>query len=399
MTEVKNEKKHTPLNIFLVNFDWRDLFRTGRAELTEKLQRDQLQPDVNKFFFFSWSRTHYRILEGNWQTVHTRTYFLENVRPLLNIWAMFRIPYVAWRYHVRPDVWLVYDFGMVPACWVAKKMFGGRLVMLLNNQPVLYSQTRRFGWLKGWYSYVTERLTVGLVEHFLTLNETMRAYLHGLGVQNAHITIFTVNTIERDRAHIAHAQKGRIRSRYGIADGKRILLAVGRLEAEKNYAHLLELFATLPSEFVLMCLGEGSLRTPLEEQVERLKIGGRVYLPGNVERDDIWNYYLDADMFVLLSKAEALGIVFWEAMYVQVPVLGAAVQGIAESLGADGERGRILPVGEGAPGFGERVRFCVTPSRARDAMVARAKAFVDEKLQNRITINAVVASLTKKTCP
>jgi glycosyltransferase involved in cell wall biosynthesis len=381
-----------PLLFFIVNFDWRDLFRTGRDEFHEKLMRDQLRPDLNRFFFFSWAHTQYSSLEGTWQTVHTRTYGMEKIRPLLNLWALFRVPYVAWRYHIRPDVWLVYDFGMVPACWIAKKLFGGRLIMLLNNQPVLYSQTRRWGWVKGWYSFVTERISVGLVEHFFTLNETMRMYLANLGVSREQTTLFTVNTIERDQVHIENAHPGVIRARLHIPREKKILLAVARLEAEKNYPLLFDLFATLPQEYVLVCLGEGSLRSALERQAQSLAVADRVYLPGNILREDIWNYYKDADTFVLLSKAEALGIVFWEAMYVDVPVLGASVPGIIESLGHDGDRGRVWNEKDGAQGFAERVAFCTAQSSERHAMISRAKKWVVEKLENRTTFNDFIRS-------
>jgi glycosyltransferase involved in cell wall biosynthesis len=384
------QKKDQPLQFFIVNFDWRDIFRTGRDEFYEKLQRDQLRPDLNRFFFFSWSHEHYVSLGDAWETVHTRTCGLHVVRPLLNVWALLRIPYVAWRYRIRPDVWLVYDFGMVPACWIARKLFGGRLLMLLNNQPVLYSQTRRFGWLKGWYSYVTERIGVGFIEHFFTLNETMRQYLAGLGVPSSRTTLFTVNTIERDATHIAHAQQGAIRAQYGIQSGQKILLTVARLEAEKNYPLLLDMVATLPDTYVLIILGEGSLRAQLTAQVDQLGLTGRVHLPGFVDRAGIWNYYKDADVFVLLSKAEALGIVFWEAMYVETPVIGAHVEGILESIGADGERGRVWTESDGPQGFVKRLDFCVTPSAARDAMITRAKQWVDTQLTNRVTFNEYI---------
>ncbi len=392
MDGLMDKKNDTPRTLFVVNFDWRDLFRTGREEFVEKLTRDQLRPDSNRFFFFSWGTTHYTALEGAWQTVHTRTFGLHKLRPVLNLWALFLIPFTAWRYHLRPDAWVVYDFGMAPACWIARKLFGGRLVLVLNNQPVLCSRTRRFGWLKGWYSYVAERIGVGCVEHFFTLNGTMRQYLRTLGVPDERISYYVVNTIERDLPLIRAAVPGTVRERFHLGQHTKLLLTVARFEAEKNYPLLLDLFATLPTEYVLFCLGEGSLRGKIEAHARRLKIEDRLYLPGNILRNDIWNYYKSVDAFILLSKAEALGIVFWEAMYVGVPVLGSAVPGIMESLGADGERGRVWREADGPVGFTERVRFCTTPSHERDALVGRAKTWVDHQLKNRAALNEYLAT-------
>lgn len=379
--------QETSRNIFVVNFDWRDLFRTGRDEYYKKLERDQLCPDLNSFFFFSWAHVAYRDAQGTWRTEHVRTHGLHRLRPLLNLWALVRVPYSAWRNKVRPDVWLVYDFGMVPACAVARRLFGGRVIMLLTNQPRALYRTRRFGMVRVWYAYVAEYIGVQFVDHFFTLNESMRAYLGDMGVASDRTSIYTVNTIERDKDLIAASKAGCIRARYNLPAEKKLLLTVARLEPEKNHTQLFDLFAALPDEYVLFCLGEGSMRTQLEKQLVRLGLADRVYLVGNVEREEIWDYYRDADAFMLLSRSEALGIVFWEAMYMSVPVIGSAIPGIMESLGNDGERGRIWHTEDGAAGLEERVAFCTEPSEARDAMLNRAQAYVTEQLANKKTLN------------
>lgn len=384
MIDIQQQKERT---IFVVNYDWRDIFRTGKDEFYEKLQRDMLCPEINIFFFFSWAKESYEECEGKWCTVHKKTFGLEKVRPLLNLRALFSIPYTAYKLKVRPDAWLVYDFGMVPAMWVASKLFGGTLVMMVNNQAQIYSKTRRFGKVKGVYSWVAERIGVKFPEHFFTLNDTMQEYLGTLGVKRENISIYNVNTINRDKEHIANAQSGVIRKQYDLAKDTKILVAVARLEAEKNYPLLVNLFAGLPEKHVLFCLGEGSLRNELETQAKKLGFEKRIFFPGFVERKDIWNFYKDADVFVLLSKAEALGIVFWEAMYVNVPCIGSEVEGIMESLGKNGERGKIWKESEGQEGFTKLVSFCVTSSKERDTMIASAKSFVDEQLSNRDTIN------------
>jgi len=382
--------------IFTVNYDWRDLFRTGRDEYYEKLQRDQLSPEINSFFFFSWVKENYEACEGKWCTVQKKTYGLEKLRPLLNIRALFSIPYTAYKHKVRPDAWLVYDFGMVPAMWIASKLFGGTLIMMVNNNPQDCSSTRRFGKIKQIYSKLAERIGVHFVEHFFTLNESMRAYLIDLGVKREQIHIYTVNTVERDSKYIKSAQVGRIREKYALPNDTKIMLTVARLEEEKNYPLLLDLFSRLSDDHVLFCLGGGSLLEKLRKYVKKLGIENRVYFQGNIKRDEIWNYYKDADVFVMLSKAEALGIVFWEAMYVGVPTIGSNIEGIVESLGNNGERGKIWKEADGQEGFTKLVSFCVTSSKERDTMISSAKEFVIEKLNNKATLNDFLDNLDKK---
>ena len=143
----------------------------------------------------------------------------------------------------------------------------------------------------------------------------------------------------------------------------------------------------LPKNYFLFALGRGSLLPKLIEQCKNLGISERVVFTGFVGRDEIWNYYQDADAFVLLSHAEALGVVFWEAMYIHVPVIGSDFPGIMETTGIDGDRGRVWNRVLGQTGFTERVSFCINESDTKKEMIARARTFVDKELSNRITIN------------
>ncbi|MDE2041072.1 MAG: glycosyltransferase family 4 protein [Patescibacteria group bacterium] len=377
-----------PLNIFMINYDWRDIFRTSFVELHDKLERDQLGPDYNKFFFLSWANVSYMERNGLYETWHIRTR-LYKLKPLLDFITIFKVREAVKRFALKSDAWLTYDFGMLPALRLAKKAFGGKVVLCVSSQPHLYSKTRRFGAIKGLYSWLGERLWWRLADHFFTINENMKSYLMNIGIPANRITVFYVNTIDRDMRYIAAAAKGKVRAEYAIPASTKILLTVARLESEKNYPKLLELFAGLGPGYVLVALGRGSLLDTLKDQAKRLGIENRLIFPGFIHRDDIWNYYADADAFVLLSQAEALGLVFWEAMHMNVPVIGSAADGIVETIGEDGLRGRIWREIDGQEGFNERVKFAVRPSPERDAMLVRARQFVDRQRQNKVTFNDV----------
>lgn len=379
-----------PLSIFLVNCDWTDAFDTPFFMF--KLKRDRLRPELNNFFVFSWARKSYTKKKERFATVHVATK-LDIFRPLLDIATLFYVPYQAWRHKVRPDVWLCYDFGFVPAVWVAQAMFGGKVIMCLNNQPRVYSGIRRFGMMKSFYSLCVEKLCSSFVSHYFTINATMKKYIEGLGVAPSAITVFSMNTIESDEEFIRKMDKGVLRRKYGIPSSQKIILTVARLEAEKNYPRLLELFSGLGDDYTLIALGRGSLLPQLLAQCKHLGIEKRVIFPGLIPREDIWNYYADADVFVVLSKVEALGVVFWEAMYAGVPVIGSTADGIVETIGSDGERGRIWSEDKGQSGFNHMVDFSVTQHKARDEMCVRAQKFVAEKMLNQVSINDVVESM------
>ncbi len=377
------------LSIFLVNFDWRDIFRASFVELHEKLERDRWNANHNNFFFFSWAHTAYVAQEGRYRTAHIHSRFLERVRPLLDIRTVFTIPRIVRVHGLKPDVWSAYDFGSVPALWFAKRRFGGRIIMVVNNQAEIYSRTRKFGVIKGFYSWCMERISARLVDHVLTINDTMREYLISIGVPKERITVFSMNTITRDAKEIAESKAGVVRAQYHIPKDSKVLLTVARLEAEKNYPVLLENFARLGPGYVLFALGRGSMLEQLQAQAKELGIIDRVFFPGYVHRHEIWNYYRDADVFVLLSKAEALGVVLWEAMHLGVPVIGSDVEGILESLGRKGERGLVWKHGEGEERFVELVCTALTESKERERMLSDAKEYVARQLANETTINTV----------
>lgn len=106
--------------------------------------------------------------------------------------------------------------------------------------------------------------------------------------------------------------------------GKRekIIVAVGRLEEQKNHKMLIEAFSKLPEEFKeykLIIYGEGSLRNKLEEQINELKLNDRVLLPGQI--NNIKEKIYKASLFVLSSNYEGMPNALMEAMALGIPCI------------------------------------------------------------------------------
>ncbi len=90
--------------------------------------------------------------------------------------------------------------------------------------------------------------------------------------------------------------------------GTHLLLAVGRLSAEKNYDHLIRAFVGVSKHLApqnrwqLIVLGEGSERSALEALILQLNAHDRVLLPGRAGNAADW--YRAADAFALTSAFE-----------------------------------------------------------------------------------------------
>lgn len=99
------------------------------------------------------------------------------------------------------------------------------------------------------------------------------------------------------------------------AFGRKILLGVGRLDAQKGFDCLVEAFAGLAGKFVewdLVIAGDGPLRPVLESQIRKARLERRVFLPGRVGNMGEW--YERADLYVMSSRYEGFPNTLVEAM-------------------------------------------------------------------------------------
>jgi glycosyltransferase involved in cell wall biosynthesis len=104
------------------------------------------------------------------------------------------------------------------------------------------------------------------------------------------------------------------------------IVAVGRLEPEKNYSLLLQAFAEISDVSChLTLIGDGSLRYELEQLAKRLKIFDKVTFVGY--KPNPYPYMKSADMLVLSSKFEGMPNVVLEALACGTPVAATPAPG------------------------------------------------------------------------
>jgi len=130
----------------------------------------------------------------------------------------------------------------------------------------------------------------------------------------------------------------------GIPENVPLLLAVGRLIAQKDHATLLRAFARVHGrhpEARLAVLGSGPLEEETRAVVDELGLNDAVVLPGRQEPGD---WLTRADVFVHTSRWEGFGIVLLEAMLASLPIVATSVSAVPEVV-VDRETG--LLVGEG----------------------------------------------------
>ncbi|MGH7918125.1 MAG: glycosyltransferase, partial [Candidatus Binataceae bacterium] len=129
--------------------------------------------------------------------------------------------------------------------------------------------------------------------------------------------------------------------------GQRVVLAVGRLIYYKGFEFLIRAMCQVNA--VLLLIGDGPLRRPLEREAHALGVGERVHFVGELQNDATAAYYHAADVFVLpsVARSEAFGIVQLEAMAAGRPVINTRIDSGVPYVSIDGVTG--LTVAPRAP--------------------------------------------------
>jgi glycosyltransferase involved in cell wall biosynthesis len=149
-----------------------------------------------------------------------------------------------------------------------------------------------------------------------------------------------------------------------------LLLYVGRLSAEKDVARLKELFPAIPG-MRLAIVGDGPLRRDIEQHFE----GTATVFTGYLQGEDLVRAYASADLFVLPSRTETLGLVLMEAMAAGCPVVACRAGGVPDAV-QDGATGFLFDPDESSS-FVETVRRAYHSNGSIDGIRLNARQDVE----------------------
>lgn len=128
------------------------------------------------------------------------------------------------------------------------------------------------------------------------------------------------------------------------------LFSCGRLNPVKGHQDLMQAVADLIRQGMDIHLeiageddtGGHGYRQELEARIQALGLGQQVTLLGAIDADAVLDKLRHADIFVLASWAEPLGVAYMEAMACGIPTIGTDAGGVPELI-RDGVNGALVP--------------------------------------------------------
>jgi len=270
-----------------------------------------------------------------------------------------------------------------------------------SRVPVIIETSHgREAWRKGWKgNFTVDRIVGRFVDRYIAVSEANARYL----IDEKRLPADKITVIypgaDLRKFDPCHRVPDGFQERAGINAGDKVIVFVGRLEPQKGHRVLLDALPVIREAFPnlkLFCLGEGSLRRELEQQVLAFALQDCVSFVGYPP--DVRDWLAVADLTVLPSFHEGLPVTPIESLASGKPVVATAVDGTPEVV-IDGKTGLTVPPGDPQKLAAAVSRLLLDPHLARqlaqqgrewvlsnfsvERLVQNTERFYSESLENR----------------
>jgi glycosyltransferase involved in cell wall biosynthesis len=235
-------------------------------------------------------------------------------------------------------------------------------------------------WRKGWLKsrFWIDRLLGRFVDYYLANCDANARYLidrKGLPVRKVVVIYHGANLKRFDPDRPVPLQ---LKRSLAFRDTDPVILVIGRLEPQKGHRVLLDAMQLVHGEFEcarLICVGEGRLRSQLEDYASRLGLHTHVRFVG--QQSNVPDWLALADLTVLPSFYEGLPLVSIESLAAERAVVATSVDGVPEVV-VDGQTGLTVPPGD-ATRLAEAICRLLRDPQLRHAFAHSGRTWVLER--------------------
>ena len=268
-----------------------------------------------------------------------------NTRQLRSSRTLACLPaFVHYLRHERPEALLsALNYANIVALW-ARRLAGLPRRMVINEQNTVSAEIEGLPAWRRW-------LLLMLLRSFYPWADSVVAVSAGVGADLARVARLKRAQIQVIYNPVVTPEMRRkaqepLEHPWFAAGEPPVVLAVGRLSAQKDFGALIRAFAPVRERCTvrLLILGEGEDRPLLETLIARLGLEEDVQMPGFVANP--YAYMAHAKLFVLSSRWEGLPTVLVEALFCGIPVVATDCPSGPSEILQGGRFGRLVPVGD-----------------------------------------------------
>lgn len=210
------------------------------------------------------------------------------------------------------------------------------LAALLAKTDKVIPLSTAHGWTghtkREQFYYWADKIVLKRFPKVIAVSSQIRNELLGKGISGNTVEVI-LNGIDPDVFKRNKNQCASARETLCLPAEKTIIGSIGRLEPQKNYDLLLDVFAELIKDnknIFLFIAGDGSLKAHLESRINQLNITEHCRLPGH--QTDISLIHHALDIYVQSSDYEGTANSVLEAMALETPLVATDVGGTAELI-------------------------------------------------------------------
>lgn len=288
----------------------------------------------------------------------------------------------------RPDLIHIQDYRHIPELFWLKPW--------LNKLPVLkyltlhnirtHPDKLKNNSLVGFYVWALKRTLSGW-DHIFTVNSRLARWVEKYNPKN-RVTVLGngVSDLVKVDLKLIEPYKNILLVDYFH------LISVGNLVPEKGFNDLIESVSILKKESLavqLIIVGEGKIKKDLEQQIKNKQLTKEVTLLGRIENNLLRNLLPLFDIFVLASYSETFGIVYLEAMYAGLPVIGIKNEGIY-GFAEEGKQA-LFAEPQNSRDFADKIQLLIKKPALREEIAKAGQQLVQEQFMLNKLIQRVVA--------
>lgn len=187
-----------------------------------------------------------------------------------------------------------------------------------------------------WLSKIFCEQTDGVITPSQLTYDTLKDY----GVTSPMRIIPT--GVELPEFHAVYKEK--VRQQLGIPMDAPVLLSLSRLSKEKSLDELIMSFPAIQKAYPkahLVIVGDGPYRETLETLVRGYDLE-QVHFVGEINHDEVNQYYQMADLYINASESESQGLTYLESIANRLPIVAKENEYLSQIV-KSGEFGQLYP--------------------------------------------------------